>query len=74
MRRNSGRSAQVRQRADRLTLLLLWADANVEIRQAFQGSFVRFERYADLEAERLICSAVTGEETAERLVRRTAEK
>jgi hypothetical protein len=46
-----------KQRAARLAFLLLWAEAGAELRREFDGSFLQFERYAALEAQRLIRSA-----------------
>jgi hypothetical protein len=53
-----------KQRADRLGLLVLWAESSLETRHSFGGSFARFERYAASEAERLIRSAGNSGKTA----------
>lgn len=46
-----------RQRASRLELALLWAEAGAEFRSEFGGDFLLFQKYAEMEAERLIREA-----------------
>lgn len=58
-----------KQRADRLSLLLLWANAGVGLRREFGGTFAFFERYAETEAERLIRSAANSGKTAAKAFR-----
>lgn len=45
------------QRANRLELALLWADADAGFRSEFGGDFLLLQRYAEIEAERLIREA-----------------
>lgn len=45
------------QRANRLNLLLLWAEADAEFRSELHSDFLEFQSYANSEAERLIREA-----------------
>lgn len=69
MNAHPSKTSPRKQRADRLGLLILWAEAGTELRRVFGGSFARFESYAAREAERLIRSAANSGETVERVWR-----
>lgn len=45
------------ERANRLSLMLLWAEASAEFRHEFANDFAAFEHFAEQEAQRLIQSA-----------------